>query len=219
MNKIVTCVVVASCICVGEAHSNENLEQPSGSNNTASSDKGDIVRLAREHVNTLSKIDQYRREKAFYEQQAKIYNELYNRAKAVEYMLGFYHGKYPAPCGIQLGKTTKKDVIKKFGLPRDYDPNEPCISFFSGEIPVRYKNYVTCMHICFDKKDGVATWITIDFDDDYLADFVRKVQSAGYRRIEYVHNGIIFQQKEMPIEVTIKNSFKNLTSVNYRKLD
>jgi hypothetical protein len=52
----------------------------------ASSNRNDeVTQLARDHVDTLSKIDQYSQEKAFNENMAKNYQESYNKAQSMSF--------------------------------------------------------------------------------------------------------------------------------------
>lgn len=130
---------------------------------------------------------------------------------SVDYMLGFHRGKPPAPCGIQLRKTTREEIIKKF-KPK-LDNESLSISVYN---PSGYKDRIKCIFIYFDENEVVSD-VSIDFDDDYFFNFVGRIQNAGYRRIYNVDNGVAFQQKQMPFEIVIRNSlFENLTDVSYR---
>lgn len=54
----------------------------------ASSNRNDeVTQLARDHVDTLSKIDQYSQEKAFNENMAKNYQESYNKAQSMSFSM------------------------------------------------------------------------------------------------------------------------------------
>ncbi len=54
----------------------------------ASSNRNDdVTQLARDHVDTLSKIDQYSQEKAFNENMARSYQESYNKAQSMSFSI------------------------------------------------------------------------------------------------------------------------------------
>lgn len=149
------------------------------------------------------------RERVISKKQSK--KRIVQKNYSVEYMLGFYRGKAPALCGIQLGKTTREEIIKKFNPKLDKDS-----LFISVYNPSGYKDRIKCIFIGFDENE-VVSYVTIDFDDDYFFNFVGRIQNAGYRRIYNVDNGVAFQQKQMPFEIVIRNSlFENLTDVSYR---
>lgn len=134
---------------------------------------------------------------------------------SVDHMLGFYRGKAPAPCGIQLGKTTKAEIIKKFKI-----CNASSASSFISICPPNYKNYVILQLYVFFDENEVVNYILVSFDNDHYFDFVERIQNAGYHRVNYFHDkytdGADFQQKEMPFEISVMYTLINTTNIEYR---
>lgn len=238
MKKIKVYVVIFGMFA-GDAYSNGNTAKSTGSSDNdisieerkarfeafikevaASNRNDEITQLARQHVKTRSKIEQYRQEKAHYDRMAKIYKKRYEEEKTLESILGFYRDRYPTPCGMQIGKTTRKEALKKFSLPENNKPDGTSIYLCSNELPKKYQKYIKNLFIAFEPKSTLVRCVDIYFNDDYANNFILKIQKAGYRRISYVNNGIVFQQKQMPVEIIIRNSIsKNLTSVDYSWTD